>query len=202
MRRTTIVFGSIIFLLTLAATAQENRSEISLQGTGFFTKSSSGNATAYSTTQSGGFLTTYRYHLNHWLSAEAAYGYDLNSQKYLLLSSAFRVQSGIHQMTGSLVLNLPSRPSSRFSPYILAGGGALLFAPTANQINSLSGAQTQAKSVFVYGVGVNYSILKRLSVRAEYRGLVYGTPDFGFGALSTSSITHTTQPSIGLTYRF
>lgn len=203
MRRTMIVFGSIIFLLTLAATAQEDRSEISLQGTGFFTKSSSGNGTAYSTTQTRGFLTTYRYHLNHWISAEAAYGYDLNSQKYLVLSSsAFRIQSGIHQMTGSLVLNLPSRSSSRFNPYILAGGGALLFAPAANQVNSLSGAQTQAKGVFVYGVGINYAILKRLSLRAEYRGLVYGTPDFGFGALSTSSITHTAQPSVGLTYRF
>jgi opacity protein-like surface antigen len=202
MRRTTIVVGSI-FLLTLAAIAQENRSEISVQGTGFFTKSASGNGTAYSTSQTGGFLTTYRYHLNHWISAEAAYGYDLNSQKYLLLSSsAFRIQSGIHQMTGSLVLNLPSRTSSRFNPYFLAGGGALVFAPTTNQVNSLSGAQTRSKGVFVYGVGVNYAILKRLSLRAEYRGLVYGTPDFGFGALSTSSFTHTAQPSVGLTYRF
>jgi outer membrane immunogenic protein len=202
MRRTTIILGSILFLLTLAATAQESRSEISLQGTGFFTKSSSGNGTAYSTTETGGFLSTYRYHLNRWISAEAAYGYDLNSQKYLFFSNAFRIQSGIHQATGSLVLNLPSRASSRFSPYVLAGGGALVFNPTTNQVNSLSGAQAQAKSVFVYGMGVNYAILKRLSLRAEYRGLVYGTPDFGFGALSTNSITHTAQPSVGVTFRF
>ena len=129
MRRTTIILGSVLFLLTLAATAQESRSEISLQGTGFFTKSSSGNGTAYSTTETGGFLSTYRYHLNRWISAEAAYGYDLDSQKYLLSSSAFRIQSGIHQATGSLVLNLPSRASSRFNPYVLAGGGALVFDP-------------------------------------------------------------------------
>jgi outer membrane immunogenic protein len=202
MRRTTIILGSILFLLTLAATAQESRSEIGLQGTGFFTKSSSGNGTAYSTTETGGFLSTYRYHLNRWISAEAAYGYDRNSQKYLFFSNAFRIQSGIHQATGSLVLNLPSRASSRFSPYVLAGGGALVFNPTTNQVNSLSGAQAQAKSVFVYGMGVNYAILKRLSLRAEYRGLVYGTPDFGFGALSTNSITHTAQPSVGVTFRF
>ena len=71
MRRTTIVLGSILFLLTLAATAQESRSEISLQGTGFFTKGSSGSGTSYSATETGGFLTTYRYHFNHWMSAEA-----------------------------------------------------------------------------------------------------------------------------------
>jgi outer membrane beta-barrel protein len=202
MRQTTTILCATLFLLTLAATAQENRSEISLQGTGFFTKSSSGDSTVYSATETGGFLSTYRYHLNHRLSVEAAYGYDLNTQKYLFSSSPFRIQSGIHQMTGSLVWNLPSRASSRFSPYVLAGGGALVFSPTSTQFNSLSGAQTQAKPVFVYGVGVNYAIRKRLSLRAEYRGLVYGTPDFGFGALSTASITHTAQPSVGLTFRF
>jgi len=202
MRRTTILLGSMVFLLTLIATAQENRSEISLLGTGFVTKSASGNGTAYSATETGGFLSTYRYHVNRWMSAEAAYGYDVNSQKYLLSSSAFRIQSGIHQATGSLVVNLPTHATSRLNPYILAGGGALVFAPTANEFNTVSAAQTQTKSVFVYGVGVNYGITKRLSLRAEYRGLVYGTPDFGFGALSTNSITHTALPSVGLSFRF
>ena len=74
MRRTTLFLGSMVFLLALVATAQENRSEVSLQGAGFFTKSASGNGTAYSTTETGGFLSTYRYHLNRWMSAEAAYG--------------------------------------------------------------------------------------------------------------------------------
>jgi outer membrane autotransporter protein len=202
MRRTTIFLGSIVLLTTLAATAQEDRSEISLQGTGFFTKSSSGNGTAYSTTETGGFLSTYRYHLNRWVSAEAAYGYDLNSQKYLLSSGQFRIQSGIHQATGSLVLNLPSHTGSRLNPYIVLGGGALMFEPTGNQFNSLSGASSQAKGVFVYGAGVNYAIRKRLALRVEYRGLLYGTPDFGFGALNTNSITHTAVPSVGLTLRF
>jgi outer membrane immunogenic protein len=201
MRRMCILLGSLV-LLTLSATAQENRSEISLQGAGFFTRSSSGNVTAYSTTETGGFLTTYRYHLNHWAAAEAAYGYDSNSQKYSVPAGGFRIQSGIHQVTGSLVLNLPYHTSSRFNPYVLAGGGALMFEPSGNQFNTLSGAQSQAKGVFVYGAGVNYAIRKRISLRAEYRGLVYGTPDFGFGALSTNSVTHTAVPSVGVTFRF
>lgn len=192
----------VTVLMATLAVAQENRSEISVQGTGFFTQSTSGNGSAYSTTQTGGFLSTYRYHLNHWISAEGAYGYDLNSQKYLLSSEAFRIQSGIHQLTGSLVFNLPWRASSRLNPYFVAGGGALIFDPTGDQFNTLSGAQSQAKGVFVYGVGVNYAIRKRLSLRVEYRGLVYGTPDFGFGVLSTDSVTHTAVPSVGLTYRF
>jgi opacity protein-like surface antigen len=202
MRRNTILLGSIVLLMALVATAQENRSEISVQGTGFFTKSASGNGTAYSTTETGGFLSTYRYHLNRWVSAEAAYGYDLNSQKYLLSSGAFRIQSGIHQATGSFVLNLPYHTGSRLNPYIVTGGGALMFEPTGNQFNTLSGASSQAKGVFVYGAGVNYALRKRLALRVEYRGLVYGTPDFGFGALKTNTITHTAVPSVGLTFRF
>ena len=202
MWRAAFFAGSIFLLMTVAAVAQENRSEISVQGTGFFTQGSSGNGTAYSTTGTGGFLGTYRYHLNHWISAEAAYGYDLNSQKYSLSAGGFRIQSGIHQATGSLVFNLPSRASSRLNPYFLAGGGALIFEPTGNQFNTLSGAQGQTKGVFVYGAGVNYAIYKGFSLRVEYRGLVYGTPDFGFGALNTNSVTHTAVPSVGLTYRF
>jgi opacity protein-like surface antigen len=202
MRRATICLGSIVFLLALAAMAQEDRSEISVQGTGFFTQSTSGNGTAYSTTETGGLLGTYRYHLNHWIAAEGAYGYNLDSQKYLVSSSEFRIQSGIHQVTGSLVFNLPSRASSKLNPYFLAGGGALMFEPTGNQFNTLSGAQGQTKGLFVYGAGLSYAIRKRLSLRLEYRGLVYSTPDFGFGALSTNSLTHTAVPSVGLTYRF
>jgi opacity protein-like surface antigen len=201
-RRMSVLLGSVVFLVALAATAQENRSEISLQGAGFFTQGSSGNGTAYSTTQTGGFLSTYRYHFNHWMAAEAGYGFAVDSQKYLLSSSPFRVKSGIHQVTGSLVFNLPSRASSRLSPYFLAGAGALLFDPTGSQFTTVSGAESQAKAVFVYGVGLNYALRKRISLRAEYRGLVYGAPDFGFSSLTSNSITHTAEPSLGLTFRF
>lgn len=202
MKRVLIVSLGMVLCISLAASAQENRSEISLQGTGLFTSSTTGNGTDYSATNSGGFLGTYRYHLNRWISLEGAYGYSVNTQKYSLASSAFRIQSGIHDFTGSVVMNLPSRSHSRINPYLLVGGGALRFAPTSNQFNTVSNAQGQTKGVFVYGAGVNYAIYKSLSLRAEYRGLIYSTPDFGFGALATNSVTHTAVPSIGLSFRF
>lgn len=202
MRRVAVFVVVLTFVLSLSAFAQESHSEISLQGTGLFTKSVNGNATAYSATESGGFLATYRHHFNHRLAIEAAYGYSPDTQKYLFSSDEFRIQSGVHQFTGSMILNLPSRPSSRLSPYLLVGGGALLFTPSSNQFNSLSGANSQAKGAFLYGVGANYALTKALALRAEYRGLVYSTPDFGFGGLATNSITHTAMPTIGLSFRF
>ena len=202
MKRGVVIAMGIALGLSVAASAQENRSEISLQGGGLFTRSTTGNGTSYSTTESGGVLGTYRYHLNRWISVEGAYGYSVNTQKYSLSSSAFRIQSGIHDFTGSLVLNLPSHRHSRINPYLLAGGGALRFAPTNDQFNTLSGAQGQTRGAFVYGAGMNYAIYKGLSLRAEYRGLVYSTPDFGFGALATNAVTHTAVPTLGLSFRF
>ena len=55
MRRSAIVFASFVMLLTLGAAAQENRSDISLQGTGFFTKDTNGNGISRTTSDTGGF---------------------------------------------------------------------------------------------------------------------------------------------------
>src|SRR6202048_2520830 len=81
MRRTAIMLAGFVVLLTLGATAQENRSEISLQGTGFFTRDTSGQGISRTTSDTGGFMAGYRYHINRWLAAEADYGFDRNTQK-------------------------------------------------------------------------------------------------------------------------
>src|ERR1700735_1141754 len=119
------------------AIAQETRSEISIQGTGFFTKDSEGNGIQDHVTNTGGFLIGYRYNINRWLAAEANYGYDRNTQIYFGGTSA-RVQSDIHQITGSAVVKLPS--FARLQPYALAGVGALVFDPTGNFGRSFAGA--------------------------------------------------------------
>jgi hypothetical protein len=54
----------------------------------------------------GGFLLGYQYNFNRWLAAEANYGYDRNTQFYFG-GTAARVQSNIHQITGSAVVKLP-----------------------------------------------------------------------------------------------
>jgi opacity protein-like surface antigen len=66
----------------------------------------------------------------------------------------------------------------------------------------VSGADTQAKGAFLYGVGINYALTRHWSVRAEYRGYVYKDADFGVRALNTDSWTHTAQPSAGIVFRF
>ena len=142
MRRIAVMITAI-FLLAAAAIAQEGRSEISLQGTGVFTKDSNGQSNTQRATNTGGFLIGYRYHFNRWLAAEAVYGYDRNTQQFFTPSGAARVQANAHQATGGLVVNLPVPARFRFSPYVLAEGGALVFDPTGNAFGSIAGAQTQ-----------------------------------------------------------
>ena len=54
-----------------------------------------------------------------------------------------------------------------------------MFDPTGNTFESVAGAQKQTVGVFAYGGGADLPILNHVSLRAEYRGLVYSAPDFG-----------------------
>ncbi len=148
-----VVVATILGVLMCAsgAIAQEGRwQEISVQGTGFFTKDSSGNGINQHATDTGGFLLSYRYHFNRWLAADASYGYARNTQQNFTSSSQFGVQANVHQATGALVVTAPHR-IFRLAPYVLAGTGALVFDPTGNAGGSISGAQSQSKAAFVYG---------------------------------------------------
>ena len=201
MRRSAIVFASFVMLLTLGAAAQENRSDISLQGTGFFTRDSTGNGISRTTSDTGGFQVGYRYHINRWFSAEGDYGFGRNTQKYFGSFGESGVQANVHAVTGDLVVNLPL-PIRRISTYALAGGGGLIFDPTRNGGGSVPGSSTQAEGAFLYGAGADYALSHHLSLRVEYRGFVYKNPDFGLAALHTDSWTHTAQPSAGIVFRF
>ena len=201
MQPTAIMLASFVILLTLGATAQESRSEISLQGTGFFTKDTNGNGISRTTSDTGGFQVGYRYHINRWLSAEGDYGFDRNTQRYFAAGGQSRVQSDVHGVTGDLVVNLPLR-LSKFSPYALAGGGGLIFRPTGNGSGFVPGAETQAKGAFLYGGGADYALTRRFSLRAEYRGFVYKNPDFGLATLHADTWAHTAQPSAGIVFHF
>jgi opacity protein-like surface antigen len=201
MRRTAVKLACFVILLTLTATAQEGRSEISLQGTGFFTRDTSGQGISRTSSDTGGFTVGYRYNLNRWLAAEGNYGYARNTQEYFGGFGESRVQANVHAVTGDLVLKLPL-PIRRISAYALAGGGGLIFDPTRNVGGFVPGASTQGRGAFLYGAGADYALTQHFSLRAEYRGFVYKDPDFGLRALNTNSWTHTAQPSAGIVFRF
>jgi opacity protein-like surface antigen len=197
------VLGAVL-LLSSSARAQEDgfmRHEVAVQGTGFFTKDSQQNGTLEHSTNTGGFLVNYRFHINGWLAAEASYGYDRNTQNSSTPGGNFGIQTNVHQATGAMVVDLPVSVH-RMRPYVLAGAGALVFDPTGDAGGILAGAQRQARPAFVYGGGVDYRLVRHVALRLEYRGFVYDRPDFGIAALSSNITTHTAEPSAGLVLHF
>jgi len=199
-----IVVAAVLTVLAgaSAAMAQEGRwQEIGVQGTGFFTKDSSGNGINQHATDTGGFLLSYRYHFNRWLAADASSGYARNTQQNFGSSGSLGVQANVHQATGALVVTVPRRVF-KLHPYFLAGAGGLVFDPTGNAGGFVSGAQSQTKAAFVYGGGADYDLSKHFTLRAEYRGFVYERPDFDLTTLHSGATAHTAQPSAGVVFRF
>jgi len=198
----TVLTGLLLF--GSAAFAQEEpawkHGEVSVQGTGFFTKDSNGNGISQHATDTGGVFVGYRYHFNNWIAAEANYGYDRNTQQNFTSGGPFNVQANVHQAAAAFVVTLPV--TYRLNPYVLAGGGALVFDPTGNAGQSVPGALRQAKGAFVYGGGVDFTVVRHVALRAEYRGFVYNRPDFQLAALDSNVTAHTAQPSAGLVFRF
>lgn len=211
---------SMILGCGLLAAAQEVRSEVTFSGTGIFTKDANNNGLLHKATDTGGVLAGYRYNISRWAAVEANYGWNRNSQEYFTLRPGFgavgdRIQANIHQVTADFVYRIPTVKHLR--PYVLGGGGALIFNPVERNVAFTSGGifspgvvrvPTRAQGTFVYGGGADIDLTTRegrkpgVSVRLGYRGYVYQVPDFGFSRLDLDSWTHTAQPEAGLTFRF
>jgi len=178
------------------------RNEISVQGTGFFTKDSEKNGIRQYTTDAGGLLISYRFHINRWLAADASYGYSRNFQNYITSTSTTTIQSNEHQTTSSLVVTFP-RIFAGLKPFALAGAGALTFDPTQELVGIPElRFHNQTKAVFLYGGGADIDITRHLALRVEYRGLVYQRPVFVVPSQIPDTTTHTAQPSAGFVIRF
>lgn len=177
----------------------EQPSQISFQATGLVTRNSNDQTPSHEASRSGGLLVGYSYQFSRWFGAEGNYGYARNTQNYLTFSGPASLQSDIHQVTGTLVAHIPVNLRT-FRPYVLGGGGALIFDPTDKFI--VTGAERQTRGTFVYGGGATFDITNNLGLRVEYRGLVYKVPDFSLESLNLDKFTHLAQPSVGFVVRF
>jgi opacity protein-like surface antigen len=192
-----MIAGAIV--VSAPAFSQEEspayKNEASVQALGSFVKSTTSNGVDQSATNSGGVLASYRFFFNAHNGVEANYGYALNTQNFLSASGPLGVKANSHEVSGAYVFRIPLR---RFQPFVLAGAGALIFAP-----RDFPGADSQTRAAFLYGGGADFNISHHVFMRAEYRGFVYNTPTWNLTSLDgTDRITHRAEPSIGFGYRF
>jgi opacity protein-like surface antigen len=185
--------GAALVALPAFAQGEQETSghEVAVQAFGSFVTSTTQNGIENKASNSGGVLGSYRYFFGKHHGVEANYGYSLNTQSY----GGNGVNTYSHEVSGAYVFRVPLR---KFTPFALAGAGALIFQP-----KDFAAAQNQTRAAFVYGAGADFNLTHRVFMRAEYRGLVYNSPTYdlpGFAGLDR--VTHRAEPSVGFGYRF
>jgi len=172
-----------------------NRNEVTVQALGSFVKSTTDNGIEQNATNSGGVLASYRFFFNNHHGVEVNYGYARNTQSYGLAGGPLGLNTNSHEVSADYVFRLPQK---RWTPFVLAGVGGLVFDP-----KDFVGASAQARAAFVYGGGADFSLSKHIFMRAEYRGLVYNSPTYDFPGLNgIDRTTHRAEPSVGFGCRF
>ena len=189
------VFTVATALTSFTAFAQEDytrfKSEASVQALGSFVKQTTQDGIDQSATNSAGVLATYRYYFSRHHGVEANYSWTSNTQTY----TGFGADTNSHEISAAYVFRMPVK---RWSPFVLAGAGALIFDP-----KNFAGANTQTRAAFMYGAGADINLTDHLFVRAEYRGFIYNSPTYDLAGLDgLDRVTHRAEPSIGLGRRF
>ena len=182
-------------LTSFTAFAQEDytrfKSEASVQALGSFVKQTTQDGIDQSATNSAGVLATYRYYFSRHHGVEANYSWTSNTQTY----TGFGADTNSHEISAAYVFRMPMK---RWSPFVLAGAGALIFDP-----KNFAGANTQTRAAFMYGAGADINLTGHLFVRGEYRGFVYSSPTYDLSGLNgLDRVTHRAEPSIGFGWRF
>jgi len=219
MQRLVLMVG----LAALAGATAYAQTDVALSIYGAFNGTTTGNNTIQSPANAAGGLLEVR-HISHpWLGYEGTYAYNRANEHYSFTTvplgaacptSNCTITSGVvsanaHEVTADYVASLKLKLTG-LRPFALAGGGLLLNVPSSGQtycsplITACTTIPTSntTKPVFVYGAGVDWTLLPHIGLRLQYRGNLYKAPDLTKLFTSTSAFTHTAEPMIGAFFRF
>lgn len=179
-----------------AATAI-GRQQVTLQGSGIFTRKVTDSGIIYEPASTGGILAGYRFNINHWLGVEGDYDGYRDTQKFLAASASTRIETNANAATGAGVINIPNPVIKSMKSFAFIGGGALLFDPRDTNLIAM-----QTRSAIVFGGGVDIPVTRRIAIRAQAKNFMYKAPDFGVSSLKTGKWAQTQVPSAGFVFSF
>ena len=206
------------------------QTDVAVSAYGAFNQSTSGAGTVQSPSNQAGFLIEARHIKNPLVGYEATYAYNRANQAYSSFinppcpigGSSFcgpttktaAIPANAHEFTADWVASLKL---ANLRPFALAGGGLLVDVPSGGTLTTVSCGQfnplchvsttnaptnTAIKAVFVYGAGVDWTLLPHLGLRFQYRGNLYKAPALTTAFSSTGSFTQTAEPMVGAFFRF
>jgi opacity protein-like surface antigen len=157
-----------------------------------FSGTTTANGTVQSPSNSAGVLLELRHISNPLVGYELTYSFNRANQNYNNLEE---IKAAAHQVGANWVVSFPVL---MLKPFVLAGGGIIFFRPDSNQPDGTS----DTRFVFVYGAGVDWTVIPHIGLRFQYRGNLYHAPDLSHAFSSTDAFTHTAEPMIGAYLRF
>jgi hypothetical protein len=211
------IAAAAVLLFTSLALSQDNRFDVSLNGSAVITSTSTGNGTTLTPTKSGQVLITGRYRFSARSSVELNFAHTANSQIYFSSPLTYRIMNTTSEYSGAYVFSFLQ--TRTLEPFVFVGAGALVFYPgysfnTINGVQAYLPAAQQTKPAFLYGAGVDWRIFSRvplirrssltdhLALRLQYRGLLSKAPDFNVQNLFTGARAHMAEPTIGIVVKF
>ncbi len=153
-------------------------------------------------------LATFHQQFRPWLGYNINSGYTRPTLNYNQAGSALSLGTSMYELSGSYVAKTPLATKS-LQAFVQGGGGMLSFVPTEGSIpfrpdpSYNTPVYREFRAAVLFGAGVDYRLNQHLSLRAEYRGLFYKSPDLLHEESPVSKLfTVTSEPTLSLTYRF
>lgn len=196
----TMLLGALL-LSAAAGYAQESRQDVSISASGNFAPTIHGATGTFATYNASlGALVSYRYLLTPRSGIEANYGYTQNTPVYTVPGTLVnQVHSRQQEFSGAYVY---TQTFKRYNPFVEGGVGAMFFSDIRDfQTNTLDTKRTTALGG-LFGGGVAYELSPSFDIRAEYRGFVAKTPNFGNSNFTTDRYRVLSMPAIGIAYHF
>ena len=207
------VFASALFFAAIATTASA-QTDVALSFFGTFSGSAQLNSSEQQSpaSQAGGIIEL-RHIANPLMGFEATYSFNRANQKYSPSAVCFLlppmpggcafppISANAHEVTADWI---PSMRLAKLRVFGVVGAGVLVTVPEGIPPFPQPSAQpsTSTRAVYVYGAGVDWPLLARLGLRAQYRGNVYRDPNLMSDYGTSNSFLHTAEPMIGAYFRF
>ena len=159
--------------------------------------SNSGNVLR--TTDTTGFLLSFKEHPVSWAGIEVNYGYAKFSNRFSYqsgtTSATLPITATRHEATAAYIFHPHIK---HLQPYVGVGGGALGFIPIAGAAGS---DQWRGAGLLEAGLDIPTSN-PHLGFRVSGRALFYREPNFNVPVAATRAWTVAPEPTAGVYYRF
>ncbi len=199
----------LLVAILAGGVAAQAQTDVAASVYGAFSGTTSGNGTTQSPSNGAGVLLELRHISNPLVGYEATYSFNQADQTYtgggvtcgipcgnVVTPVTEHVPANAHEITGDWIVSFKLL---MVRPFLLAGGGLLVNVPSGG---TTAATMTQTKGVFVYGGGVDLSVLPHLGLRFQYRGNLYSAPQLATAFSSTGAFMHTAEPMGGAYFRF